>query len=115
MAETWTLTFSADGSRLNIVFTGRLSEEEGARSAEAFRKALSEAPRHVVWDLTAMSGYDAAARDNWAKAVWPVRSFIKSLTVVGARGLIRVGATFLAVLLGIPHEMRDVSPGAEAP
>ena len=116
--KPWTMVVSTDGRRVEVTFSGHLSASDGAESAEAFRHALGAAPRDVVWDVRAMSGYDGAARDAWGKALWPVRSAIRSLTVIGAKGLVRVGATFLAVLLGVPYEIRDapkpVQPSAPA-
>jgi|OpeIllAssembly_1097287.scaffolds.fasta_scaffold347743_2 hypothetical protein len=112
--KPWAMDLSADGHRVDVVFSGHLSAEEGALSANAFREVLSEAPRDVVWDVRAMTGYDGGARDSWAKGIWPVRGAMKSLTVIGAKGLIRIGATFLAVLLGVPYEFRD-APQADTP
>lgn len=106
--KPWTMDVSTDGHRVDVTFSGHLTAAEGTESAEAFRRILSQTPRDVVWDVRAMSGYDGAARDAWGKTLWPVRGSIRSLTVIGARGLMRIGATFLAVLLRVPHEMRDM-------
>jgi len=98
---------------VTAVFEGHLSAEEGAASAAAFRGAFAEAPVAVVWDVTRMAGFDAGARSAWAEAVWPIRSQIKSLRIIGARGMVRIGATFLALLLGKPYEF--VSGDAHEP
>jgi hypothetical protein len=105
--KPWTMEVSTDGHRVDVTFSGHLTAEEGVESAKAFGRILSQAPRDVVWDLRAMSGYDGGARDSWGKVIWPVRGSIRSLTVIGAKGLVRVGATFLAVLLRVPYELRD--------
>ena len=96
-----------DLGRLTVVFDGHLSSEEGATSAAAFREALEEAQLDVVWDVSRMTGFDGDARNAWAQATWPVRANIKSLRIIGAKGIVRVGATFLALLLGKPHEFVD--------
>jgi len=89
---------------VTAVFDGHLSAEEGAESAAAFRAAFGSTPLAVVWDVTKMAGFDGGARSAWAEAVWPIRSQIVSLKIVGARGMVRIGATFLALLLGTPYE-----------
>jgi hypothetical protein len=101
----WQMSVSADGGQLVAVFEGELTTEEGIASAEAFRSALAERSLDVVWDLTRMSGYETGAREAWQRVIWPLRGQIRSLKVVGARGLVRVGAVFLALLLGRPWEM----------
>jgi hypothetical protein len=89
------------------VFDGYLDAREGEASAAAFRAALSDKMLAVVWDLTKMAGFDGGARTAWADVVWPIRKQISRLTIVGARGMTRVGATFLVLLLGTPHEFVD--------
>jgi hypothetical protein len=89
---------------VTAVFDGHLSAEDGVASAAAFRAAFADTPLAVVWDVTRMTGFDGAARVAWGEAVWPVRSQMSSLKVIGARGVVRVGATFLALLLGKPYE-----------
>jgi hypothetical protein len=95
---------------VTTVFAGHLGGDEGAASAAAFRAAFSGAPLSVVWDVSDMTGFDAAARSAWAEAVWPIRSQIARLDIVGAQGVVRIGATFLALLLGKPYSF--VSRGA---
>jgi hypothetical protein len=90
-----------------VVFDGYLDAREGEASAVAFRAALADKTLAVVWDLTRMAGFDGGARTAWADAVWPIRKQISRLTIVGARGMTRIGATFLVLLLGAPHEFVD--------
>jgi hypothetical protein len=89
---------------VTAVFQGDLSAEEGKESAAAFQAAFAGAPLAVVWDVTKMAGFDGGARTAWAEVVWPIRDQISSLKIIGARGMVRVGATFLALLLGKPYE-----------
>jgi hypothetical protein len=95
---------------VTAVFEGHLSSEEGAASAAAFRACFQGSPIEVVWDVTTMSGFDGGARSAWAETVWPLRGQITRLRIVGARGIIRIGATFLAVLLGKPYEFVAARP-----
>ena len=103
---------AADLGRVTVVFDGHLSAAEGVASAAAFREALQNAKLDVVWDVSRMTAFDGGARSAWAEAIWPVRDNVKSLKIVGAKGLVRVGATFLALLLRKPHEFVD-SPSAQ--
>jgi hypothetical protein len=93
--------------RVPAVFEGHMAGEAGEASAAAFREALLGRPLDVCWDVTHMTGFDGRARTAWAEAVWPNRRQIKSLKVIGAKGMVRAGATFLAMLLGKPHEFVD--------
>jgi len=101
----WKVTPPSDGNPVvEVVFDGHLTAEEGADSAAAFRAAFGREPLEVVWDVSNMAGFDARARTIWAETVWPLRRRVSRLRIVGARGVIRVGATFLALLLGKPYE-----------
>lgn len=101
----WKVTPPTDANPVvTAVFDGFLNAEEGAASAAAFRAAFGDAPLEVVWDVTRMAGFEAGARAAWSEAVWPLRNRISRLRIVGARGMVRIGATFLALLLGRPYE-----------
>jgi hypothetical protein len=86
------------------VFDGYLSAEQGKASSAAFRAAFGDDRREVVWDVTGMTGFDGAARVAWADVVWPVRKRISRLQIIGATGVVKVGALFLALLLRAPFE-----------
>jgi hypothetical protein len=111
---SWKVTPPTDTNPVvTAVFDGYLDAEEGARSAAAFRDAFGDVPLEVVWDVTRMAGFESGARTAWSEVVWPLRGQIRRLRIVGARGLVRIGATFLALLLGRPHEF--VRADEEAP
>lgn len=101
---SWKVIPAVDQGRVTAVFEGHLDAEAGAASAGEFKAAFGDEALDVVWDVTGMTGFDGAARSAWAEAVWPLRAQIKSLKVVGAQGMVRIGATFLALLLGKPYE-----------
>jgi hypothetical protein len=92
---------------LIATLVGHLTGDDGRESATEFRQALQAGPVHAIWDLRSMSGCDSQARDAWQNTIWPLRKSIRSLTVVGGNALVRVGAVFLAALLGVPWSMRD--------
>jgi hypothetical protein len=103
---SWTVIPPTDENPVvTAVFDGYLSADEGKASASAFRVAFGGMSFAVVWDVTRMTGFDGGARGAWAKAIWPIRNQINSLKVIGAKGKIRVAATFLAFLLGKPCEV----------
>lgn len=62
---------------------------------------IARAPAHVVWNLTEMTGYDAAARVSWQHALWPLRHRIHGIEVVGGNPVVRIGAVTLTMVLGI--------------
>jgi hypothetical protein len=95
---------SGEHPTVTAVFDGTLSAEEGSASATALGAAFRGTLLAVVWDVTHMAGFDGAARSAWAEAEWPTRGQIKSLKVIGAKGMVRVGATYVALLLGKPYE-----------
>jgi hypothetical protein len=102
---SWKVIPPADGNPVvTAIFEGHLTSEEGVESAEAFRAVFAGQPLAVVWDVTKMAGFEGGARSAWAEVVWPLRHQIASLKIVGARGMVRMGATFLALLLGRPYE-----------
>lgn len=103
----WNVIPAPDEGRVTAVFEGHLDAEAGRASAEEFRGAFSGDALEVVWDVSRMTSFDGGARSAWAEAVWPIRSQIKSLKVIGAKGMVRIGATFLALALGTPHEFVD--------
>ena len=103
----WKVTPEPAHDRVTAVFEGHLDAEAGAASAAAFREAFAGSPLDVCWDVTHMTGFDGRARTAWAEAVWSTRGQINSLTVIGAKGMVRAGATFLALLLGKPYEFVD--------
>jgi hypothetical protein len=110
VAVSWKVVRSTETNQVSAVFEGHLNTADGVASAAEFRQAFQGPPLEVVWDVTALTGFDSGARSAWAEALWPVRSQFKSLEVVGAKGaLIRVGATFLAVLLGAPYKFSERS------
>jgi len=98
----WHQEQSPNDSCLTFVFDGQLSATEGAESAAVLERALAGGARDVVWNVRAMTGYEAGAREAWQQVMWPNRKRIRSLKLVGGHGLVRVGATFLAVLIGVP-------------
>ena len=109
----WEVTPEPAHDRVTAVFEGYLEAEAGAASAAAFREAFTGTPLEVRWDVTRMTGFDGGARAAWAEVLWPLRKQIKGLKVIGAKGIVRVGATFLAFLLATPCEFVD-SNGTES-
>jgi hypothetical protein len=106
----WKVTPPSEGHPVvTAVFDGHLTAEEGTESAAAFQAAFESDPLEVVWDVTTMIGFESGARTAWAEAVWPLRGRITSLRIVGARGMVRIGATFLALLLGKPYEFVEAT------
>ena len=54
-----------------------------------------------------MAGEEHAAREAWQSALWPLRSKLRHVTVVGGHALVRLGASTLGLALGVPVSFRD--------
>lgn len=87
-----------------VTFHGRLSAVEARNAINAVAQWLDEAPRHVTWDLTDMTGYDPLARVVWQTELTPRRRRLLSLGVRGGSAFVRMGAVALAFAMGIPLE-----------
>ena len=107
----WTLQDNVVLCTVVVVFSGRLTKEEGEASSQAFRSAVESEPSNVTWDVRHMTGYESGARIAWQKQLWPVRSHLKSIRVVGGNTLVRLGATTLGLALGIPISFSEDQNG----
>lgn len=88
---------------ITAVFEGHLSAEEGRDSAHAFAESLrTRETAFVIFDVAEMTGYDTAARVAWQKALFPHRRKIASIEVRGGNMIILMGASVLALALGVP-------------
>lgn len=88
-------------------FEGHLSEKEGHSSARAFVRELQKAEIiDVAFDVRTMTGYDRGARIAWQKELFPVRDRVLTLEVRGGNSIVRMGASVMALALGI--QMRVV-------
>ena len=102
---TWSV--STDEGVLVARFDGHLSEKEGELSARAFVRELQTAGIiDVAFDVRAMTGYDRGARVARQRELYPVRDCILTLEVRGGNSMVRMGASVMALALGI--EMRVV-------
>ena len=100
-ARPWTIRRTADGRTVILTFTGKLSALEAQASMVALAVQLASGPHHVIWDLTAMSSYDAHARLAWQRGLRPLLSLIRDIEVVGGNPLVRVGTVTLTMTLGL--------------
>lgn len=102
---TWSV--NTDKGVLVARFDGHLSEEEGHSSACAFVRELQKAKIiDVAFDVRTMTGYDRGARIAWQKELFPVRDRVLTLEVRGGNSIVRMGASVMALALGI--QMRVV-------
>lgn len=108
--RSWSLRRTKDAATLVATFRGKLSEAEGKAFAAAFAEELTWAPAHIIWNLTEMTGYEAAARVAWQEALLPLKQRIRSLEVVGGSPLVRVGAVTLAMVLGVEARFVEGPP-----
>jgi len=96
-----------DGTAVLVTFRGKITAREGAISGDTCATELGRRAAHVVWDLTAVTGYDPAARIAWQNALSPVRHRIRSMEVIGGSPLVRLGTVTLTMTLGLEVTFRD--------
>ena len=94
------------GDRLVVRFDGRLTEEEGARSARALIEAMGERSCALTFDIRKMDGYDSRARQAWQAALAPLKSQVAQIELVGGNPIVRMGGQTLGLLTGIPVTAR---------
>lgn len=97
----WVLT--REGATLRASFEGTLTASEGERSAAALRELVRDLEGvDIVLHVRDMEGFDTAARKAWQRELRPLRARIRSLRTVGASPIVRLGASTLGLLVGIP-------------
>jgi hypothetical protein len=92
--------------RTVAVFRGHLSASDGKASAEAFVAACRRERQVIVLDIREMTSYDSGARQAWVEALKPHRARFERIEVRGGSALVRMGASVVAMLLGIPIDFR---------
>lgn len=90
------------GSRIVVIFRGKVSPEFGRDSARRFLEMMGENEVHLVFDVQEVGGYSNQARKHWQNALWPKRKQIASLTVASSSQLTKMGATMFGAFLGVP-------------
>ena len=103
----WSLKRQENPDRILVRFTGRLTTAEGQASIAALADALKHDPAIVEWDIRAMEGYESGARSAWQTGLWPIRDRFQGLTIRGGSALVRLGASTLALFLGVPFSFVD--------
>jgi hypothetical protein len=99
---------------LRFVFQGHLTLVGAQRGLQAWRAQLAERPHEstsLVWDCTAMAGYDTAARKAWQVGLGELRARTGVIWVVTDDPVIRMGAKVMNLFLGL--DVRSVSSEAE--
>lgn len=104
--QGWRLV-GEDTSAVEIAFVGHLDTEGGVSSAEVVSKCLRESRRKLVLDVRDMEGYDRGARIAWQEVLWPQRDRIRALVLVGGNAVVRMGASVMAMFLGVPLERHE--------
>ena len=102
----WKVQADASGS-VRVHVEGFLDEAAGRASAEAVVGLLGEGKRTLVLEVGEMQGYKRGARQAWKDLLWPRRSAIAGIELVGANSFVGMGASVLAMALGVPLVRRD--------
>ena len=89
---------------IEFAFAGKLSAEEGKRSAAHLAAALQTRNLHLVFDVRHMTAYEGRARVAWQQTLFPYRKAILSISMRGGNSIVRLGGTVLAAALGCTIE-----------
>jgi hypothetical protein len=96
----WRMVREAAGVR--ATFEGVLGAEEGRRSARALDELMGTMPHvDLVFEVTRMEGYANEARQAWQATMKERRKQIRSLTTIGAKPIVRLGASLLGMIAGV--------------
>ena len=95
---------------LTISFDGYLGADPGKASAKAVAERLREGPKTLVFEVSKMRGYHRAARYSWQVTLWPLRANIREIVVVGGNKIITMGASVIAMFLGVPMTKHQPNP-----
>lgn len=98
--STWHLEVSSGLATMR--FSGNLDTVNGLASALALANALRVSECVLIWDVSAMTGYDTGARIAWQEQIRPLRHQIREIRVVGATPITRFGTAALALSIGVP-------------
>lgn len=105
----WEVQRDEGGRAIVVTFRGRITEQDGQRSAAAFLAALGSATVDVTFDVRDVEGHEGGARKAWQDQLMPRRSQLRRMTVVSRSRLTRMAATVFAMVLGIPCDVREVA------
>jgi hypothetical protein len=103
-----------DQTTLRVVFDGVLDSSDGRQSADAVASALAAGSRQLVFDVARMTGYHRDARAAWQSTLWPHRAAIQGITLIGGNKVIQMGASVLAMFLGVPLTKHEAGAGPSA-
>jgi len=88
------------GEAIWVIFGKAVDAASGAASARRFVEVLGARSMHLVFDTRTVAAY-GGARKAWQNVIWPHRAQIKSLSVISASKLTRMGATMFGAFVGI--------------
>lgn len=104
--SSWSIRRGRSGEVI-VTFRGPITAAVGEESVAAFVKELGSGPVDVIFDARTCTGYESAARVAWQRVLLPRRTELRSMRIASSSAVIRLGATMMAMALGIPSEAID--------
>ncbi len=102
-----TYEVSAVGPIITVKIAGRMRAEDALPIVSAFEKLI---PRDAYFELhlqlADLLQYDSKAREMWVDSLQKHRKFCKQIVLYGARPVIRMVASTVALVLRVPVEFR---------
>lgn len=103
---SWSTRLDTDGN-IRVRVEGYLDADEAAGSVASIIERLGDRPRDLVLDAAAMQGYRRGARAVWQLALARHRGQIRRFVLVGGSCVVRMGASVMAMSLGLPLVVHD--------
>ena len=89
---------------LVVTFSGKLTRADAASAMDIIRAEVEGAaePVVMVWEATAMSGYESEARTLWQEGLAELKPGIQAIHLVSESAVIRMGAAVVGMFVGYP-------------
>jgi len=108
--QRWEVRRDEGSEGVLVTFRGRITGEDGRRSAAAFLAAMGTSTVDLTFDVRDVESHEGAARKAWQDQLLPRRKQLRSMTVVSRSRLARMAATVFAMVLGIECEVHEERP-----
>lgn len=108
--QRWEVRRDEGADAIVVTFRGRITEEDGRRSAAAFLAALGASTADLIFDVRDVESHEGGARKAWQERLLPRRKQLRRMVVISKSRLARMAATVFAMVLGMECEAYEDWP-----
>lgn len=102
-----TYEVSAEGPIITVKIAGRMRAEDAGPIIDSFEKLIPhDEDFELHLQIPDLAQYDSRAREMWVESLQKHRQFCKQIVLYGARPVIRMVASTVALVLRVPVEFR---------